>query len=121
MLRLHHASFYLAIVLLCFFSHTLEAASGISSQEGSSLKPANSVAVNELKVKPEEKSFNPGEMIMEHVVDNHEWHIITIGRRVICIPLPVFLFCEGRFYSFWSSEFHNGNHSPKGFIISENT
>ena len=32
--------------------------------------------------------FNAGEMIMEHVVDNHEWHVATIGNLNLTVPLP---------------------------------
>ena len=119
MLRLRVASFFLAFVILSFIPGFLEAASATGSQEGSIVKPADSVAVRDLKANPDENKFNPGEMIMEHVVDNHEWHIATIGRLNLCIPLPVFLFCEGKFYAFWSSAFHNEEHSFRGFIISE--
>jgi len=30
--------------------------------------------------------FNAGEMIMEHVVDNHEWHVAEIGNLDLTIP-----------------------------------
>jgi F-type H+-transporting ATPase subunit a len=67
----------------------------------------------------ESENFDPGRMIMEHVVDNHEWHIATIGQHHLTIPLPVFIFCEGKFYAFWSSKFHNENRSYQGFTIAE--
>lgn len=69
--------------------------------------------------KEEPEKFNPGEMIMEHVVDNHEWHIATIGRFHLTVPLPVLFFCEGKFYAFWSSEFHNETNSCKGFTVAK--
>lgn len=64
------------------------------------------------------EKFNPGDMIMEHVVDNHEWHIATIGHLHLTIPLPVILISQGKFYAFWSSAFHNTDHSYKGFTVS---
>jgi F-type H+-transporting ATPase subunit a len=64
-----------------------------------------------------EKKFNAGEMIMEHVVDNHEWHIAETGNFHLTIPLPVILFSEGRFHFFSSSRFHNESHSYQGFQL----
>ena len=63
--------------------------------------------------------FNPGEMIVEHVVDNHEWHIATIGHFHLTLPLPVLLIYDGKLYAFLSSKFHNEDHSYKGFTIPE--
>lgn len=63
------------------------------------------------------EKFNPGNMIIEHVVDNHEWHIVTIGHVHLTIPLPVILLCQGKLYAFWSTKFHNSDHSYKGFTI----
>jgi F-type H+-transporting ATPase subunit a len=65
------------------------------------------------------EKFDPGKMIMEHVVDNHEWHIAEIGNFHLTIPLPVLLIYDGKFYAFWSSKFHNEDHSYKGFTIAE--
>jgi F-type H+-transporting ATPase subunit a len=65
------------------------------------------------------EKFDPGKMIMEHVVDNHEWHIATIGDFHLTIPLPVLLICDGKLHAFWSSKFHNEDHSYKGFTLAE--
>ena len=70
--------------------------------------------------KPEsnkEGKFNAGEMIMEHVVDNHEWHVAEIGSLHLTIPLPVILLYEGKLYTFLSSRFHNESHSYLGFKL----
>ena len=40
--------------------------------------------------KTEEKKFNPGEVIMEHIADKHEWHLI--GKSYL--PLPVILYTD---------------------------
>ncbi|MFH1937531.1 MAG: hypothetical protein ABIK52_08220, partial [Bacteroidota bacterium] len=64
-----------------------------------------------------EQEFNAGKMIMEHVVDNHEWHLATLGHTHITIPLPVILLYDGKVTAFWSSRFHNATHSHKGFIL----
>jgi len=56
-------------------------------------------------------------MIMEHVVDNHEWHIAEIGNLHLTIPLPVILFYEGKFYCFSSGRFHNETNTYNGFKL----
>lgn len=66
-----------------------------------------------------EGEYNAGKMIMEHVVDSHEWHIATLGHTHVTIPLPVILFYEGKLYAFWSSRFHDAGHSYKGFEMKE--
>jgi F-type H+-transporting ATPase subunit a len=74
---------------------------------------------HEITSHQESEKFDPGKMIMEHVVDNHEWHIAEIGNFHLTIPLPVLLIYDGKFYAFWSSRFHNETRSYKGFMIAE--
>ncbi len=64
-------------------------------------------------------SFNAGTMIMEHVVDNHEWHIAEIGDFHLTIPLPVILLYDGEIYLFSSGRFHNESHSYLGFKLEQ--
>lgn len=66
-----------------------------------------------------EGKFNAGEMIMEHVVDNHEWHVAEIGSLHLTIPLPVILIYDGSLYTFCSSRFHNETHSYQGFTLEQ--
>ncbi len=66
-----------------------------------------------------EGKFNAGEMIMEHVVDNHEWHVAETGSFHLTIPLPVILFYNGELFTFWSSRFHNESHSYLGFKLEQ--
>ena len=118
MIRSRFTSLILAVVFLCSLVYLPQVQAGTMIQEGSSLKPADSVSARELKEKPAEEKFNPGEMIMEHVVDNHEWHIVTLGHLNLYLPLPVLLICDGRVHAFWSSKFHNETHSYLGFTLS---
>lgn len=64
-----------------------------------------------------EQEFNAGHLIIDHIVDSHEWHIATIGHTHITIPLPVILIDQGKFHVFSSSKFHHGHSSYKGFKI----
>lgn len=64
-----------------------------------------------------EKPFNAGEMILEHVLDSHEWHIANFGHTHISIPLPVILVTDGGIHVFSSSRFHHGEVSYNGFKL----
>ncbi len=63
------------------------------------------------------EEFKAGEMIVEHVVDNHEWHILTYGDFHLTIPLPVILYYNGTLHFFMSDKFHHGHSEHKGFGI----
>ncbi len=65
----------------------------------------------------QEEEFNPGTMIIEHVIDAHDWHIMTIGHKHISIPLPIILYSEhSGFHVFMSSALAHG-HSHNGFKL----
>ena len=82
----------------------------IASTDSVAGRPVKSTDNGEVK-------FNAGEMIMEHVVDNHEWHVADIGNLNITVPLPVILLYNGRLYTFSSNRFHNETHSYQGFKL----
>lgn len=68
---------------------------------------------------PQKKEFNPGDFIFEHVGDDHEWHLFTVGEKHFTIPLPIILYSKtrGQVFTFWSSKFHHGQTSYKGFKL----
>ena len=66
-----------------------------------------------------EEGFNAGEMILDHVVDKHSWHICDWKGKHVEVPLPVILFHEGRLYCFSSARFDNPEHSHAGFQLRE--
>lgn len=70
----------------------------------------------EEKANPEKKEFNAKEMIMHHVKDAHEFHIIDFNGKSISIPLPVILYTDNGLVNFMSSEFH---HDDSGHHIVE--
>jgi len=41
-----------------------------------------------------EDEYEAGKMIIEHIIDAHEWHILSIGEKHVSIPLPVILVYE---------------------------
>jgi F-type H+-transporting ATPase subunit a len=116
--RYYMMTFKFGSLFICFFLFIqLSLFAGV--QEQANLVPADSASIKELSKNVEHGKFNPGEMIMEHVIDNHEWHIATIGQLNICIPLPILLVYEGKFFSFWSSGFHNETNSCQGFTLAK--
>jgi F-type H+-transporting ATPase subunit a len=90
------------------------------SQDQTILVPASDSVfehTGKYESKKKEGKFNAGEMIMEHVVDNHEWHVAEIGSLHLTIPLPVILLYDGKLYTFCSSRFHNETHTYLGFKL----
>jgi F-type H+-transporting ATPase subunit a len=84
--------------------HQAENASGL--QEDSTVKTS------------EKRGFNPSEFMMGHIKDAHEWHIVTIGKHEIGIPLPVILISKDKgLQIFFSSRFKHGEESYKGFTL----
>jgi F-type H+-transporting ATPase subunit a len=66
-----------------------------------------------------EKGFQPGPFIMEHIQDNHEWHIMEIGEKPISIPLPVIVYSvkQGALYFFMSGKFEHGHAAYHGMKL----
>ncbi len=82
----------------------------------------NAVSAGETKTEGQEtkkESFNAGRMIIDHIVDAYEWHIMEIGHTHVSVPLPVILIYDGKLSIFMSGRFHHGEASYKGFKIEE--
>ncbi len=70
------------------------------------------------KVNPEGKKLEIGKLIIEHITDAYDWHILSMGKHHVTVPLPVILYDQGHWVTFWSSEFHH--HTVyKGYTIAE--
>ena len=67
--------------------------------------------------KTEKEAFDAGEMIMDHIGDAHEWHILTYNDFHLSIPLPVILLDNGNLVTFSSGHFHHGTEAYKGYKI----
>lgn len=65
----------------------------------------------------EKGGFNAGEVIIEHIVDAYEWHILSLGEFHLSVPFPVILYDEGQWHVFMASHFHHGHEAYKGFEI----
>jgi F-type H+-transporting ATPase subunit a len=65
-----------------------------------------------------EKKFNPGELIMDHIGDSHEWHLWGEDESVVAIPLPVIIYSNQRGFSlFSSSHFDHGHKTYQGLKV----
>ncbi len=90
---------YILISVLFLFNTAVFAQHGIESQEE---KPLNETEHHQ------EEAFNAGEMILEHIIDAYEWHILSYGDFHLSIPLPVIIYHDGHLITFLSSAFHHG-------------
>jgi F-type H+-transporting ATPase subunit a len=71
-------------------------------------------STEEGKHEGKEKEFNAGDMIFEHILDSHDWHLFSHYS----IPLPVILYHPDRGFSFFmSSKFNHGHDAYKGYKI----
>lgn len=60
-----------------------------------------------------EKDLNVGEMVMHHITDAHEYHLVGD----FSIPLPCIAFVPGEgLQIFLSSKFHHGHNAYNGFV-----
>lgn len=65
-----------------------------------------------------EESFNAGEMIMHHVMDAHDIHLMDIDSISVSIPLPIILWSNDDGISvFPSSAFHHGEAAKNRYIL----
>ena len=99
---------------------------------------SNAVVAQNEKHNPEETKFELGnkgsekhaaepakidaaEVIMEHIMDNHEYHFADFKGHAISIPLPVLLYSPQRgFDAFMSSKFEHGHANYKGYKLEHN-
>ena len=64
----------------------------------------------------EDKKFNPGEMILEHIGDAHDWHLFGD----VAVPLPVILYSKEKGLLVCSSSKFHGGEVHEGYKIAHN-
>lgn len=79
--------------------------------------PLQSYGAETEKQEKEEKGFDAGKVIIDHILDSYDWHLADYGDLHISIPLPVILLYEGKWHFFFSHKFHHGKYAYKGFRI----
>lgn len=73
-----------------------------------------------------EGAFDPAELIMEHILDAHEFHFMSIGETEIAIPLPVIVYSKERGVAVFSygklshGAIYEGYKSEEGKIVAVN-
>lgn len=72
--------------------------------------------VNHEAGEAEEEAFDPSKVIMDHIADEHGFHLWGEGHNALAVPLPVILYTKNGLVSFSSSAFH---HDTKGHHIVE--
>lgn len=65
----------------------------------------------------EDKPFDAGPFIIEHVTDSYGWHICGDGDKSVTIPLPIILWDNGHLVTFMSNQFHHGEAAYKGYAL----
>jgi F-type H+-transporting ATPase subunit a len=101
-----------------FLAAILISISGLlTGQETNDSIVADSVSAANVHTE-ESGKFRPGEFMLEHIFDNHEWHIITIGHTHVSIPLPVILYSKtSGLHFFMSNKFRHGTASYNNLTI----
>ena len=72
---------------------------------------------------PKEEKFNAAEVIFDHILDNHEFHLIDYKgsdgqKHAVSIPLPIILYSPQKGFSvFMSSKFEHGHKDYDGYKL----
>jgi F-type H+-transporting ATPase subunit a len=68
-----------------------------------------------------EKALDPGKVLMEHILDNHEFHFADYNGHAISLPLPIILFSSQRGFAVFSSKkFEHGHAAYNGYRLIKN-
>jgi F-type H+-transporting ATPase subunit a len=60
------------------------------------------------------EKFDAGKMIIEHISDAHDWHVLDWSGHSLSLPLPVILYTDKGFDFFMSSKFEHGHATVPG-------
>jgi len=81
---------------------------------------ANEAADSTRKEEAATEKFNPGKLVIDHISDAHEWHIMGSEENPVSIPLPVIIYNKQKgFTVFSSSHFEHGKASYEGYKLEE--
>lgn len=65
-----------------------------------------------------EESFDPGELIMDHISDSHDFHLFDWNNEPVALPLPVIIYSPQRGLSTFSSfRFNHGHAAYNGYML----
>ncbi|MCB0428704.1 MAG: F0F1 ATP synthase subunit A [Flavobacteriales bacterium] len=66
-----------------------------------------------------EEKFNASELIMGHIADSHEWHILGSHENPVSIPLPVILYDQATGFTFAMSNAFEHEHVVNNRYVME--
>jgi len=65
-----------------------------------------------------EKGFDAKEVILGHVKDAHDWHLLDLGSTPVTLPLPVIIYSSTKgLTAFSSSRFEHGHATYEGYRL----
>lgn len=62
--------------------------------------PENEHTGTEKHKEKSESDFEPGKVIMEHIMDNHDFHFFDYNGHAVAAPLPVIVYEKEKGFSF---------------------
>ncbi len=81
------------------------------------LNAQDTIVENHSEAEASLDKFNPGKMIVEHISDEHGWHLWGHTE----IPLPIIVYSKERGLAvFSSSNFEHGHKTYNGYMLDEN-
>jgi F-type H+-transporting ATPase subunit a len=100
------------------FAYADDHAHGVDSTEVDAHEEHMTEEAHDADAHGEKEAFNAGDMIMHHVMDAHDIHLMDIGGQAVSIPLPVILYSTDDGLSvFPSSAFHHGHAAKNRYVL----
>lgn len=103
-----------------FALHSSQSEININSED--SIAATNSETtdkVSEENKEAEKKKIDFGKLLIEEVIDAHEWHFATLPNgHAVAMHLPIIAISDGKLYCFNSKHLAHGD-TYKGFVISD--
>ena len=97
-----------SLLVAAFSLFIVSFSNSVTAQENNQTAPAEAKQAEE---KPE--VLKPSDLIMEHIMDNHEYHFAEVNGVDVAIPLPVIIYSpQHGFSSFISSKLSHQNKFP---------
>lgn len=95
------------------FANTTQDSVGVKTEAVSAAHETHGEAVSH-----EEKEFNAGELINDHIGDSHDFHVADWNGHPISFSLPIILWTNNGLTVFSSENFHHDNTGEH--VVSEN-
>lgn len=116
---LNHFRFLAAVFALLLWGAKVSngETTGAGATHEESTQVENTLAETHGEAPHAKEKFNAGKMIIEHIIDAHEWHILTYKDFHLTVPLPVILYDNRKLVIFSSAHFHHGHEAYNGYRL----